>query len=173
MAEHKLQVLNLNRNPILTNIVKDPKEREALLTILNTFNAVFNIGRYGEVYFGPEVEHLLRINHAGRKFIAGEATTGVDTIKYIKPELWPMILERAYMKSDKVYYKKKCATGVFYMLRNGSVLQDIIEIWQGSKNINGSRSHILPQKVSSIQRGRLARRDFTDENDQHREALAN
>ena len=130
MAEHKLKVLILDHNPILTNIVKDPKEREALLTILNTFNTVFNIGRYGEVYFGPEVEHLLRINHAGRKFIAGEATTGVDTIKSIKPELWPKILERAYtMKTDRVERRKKCATGVFYMLRNGSVLQDIIEIW--------------------------------------------
>ncbi|OEU11713.1 hypothetical protein FRACYDRAFT_244836 [Fragilariopsis cylindrus CCMP1102] len=74
----------------------------------------------------------------------------------IKPQLWPLILERAYNKSDEitVYVKQdnsiaprtaftsryggprgsiiakkkkaKCPTGMHYMIRHGSVLQDII-----------------------------------------------
>jgi hypothetical protein len=70
----------------------------------------------------------------------------------IKPQLWPFILERAYNKSDEITVyvkqdnniaataftsrfgghgsiiakKKKCPTGIHYMVRHGSVLQDII-----------------------------------------------
>jgi len=52
----------------------------------------------------------------------------------MEPGLWPTILERAYSKrnrpevDDKKEVKMKRCTGVYYLLRNGSVLQDITEM---------------------------------------------
>ena len=80
-----------------------------------------------------------------------EQSSPLRMTKRIKPELWPTILERAYEKSDKVTNKrKKCATGVFYLLRNGSVLEDIISMRQGSNNINSnSNSNKRPRSSNT------------------------
>ena len=101
-----------------------------------------------------DVEYLLRINHAGRKYITGgseveaaEVTTETEAVttgdgsnnnkkllpsrtKPIQPQLWPKILERSYKKSDFFRSRKKCATGMFYLIRNSSILQDIIAMRQ-------------------------------------------
>ena len=159
IPDNCLRKLNLVYNRVRQKILRgDSKEKEALLTILNTFNEISFCSRES---CGSDVEYLLRINHAGRKFIAGggeEKDGGTTTMaiennnnsepsppnrttKQIKPELWPTILERAYEKSDKVNNeRKKCATGIFYLLRNGSVLEDIISMRQNSSNGNGNSS---------------------------------
>jgi hypothetical protein len=54
-------------------------------------------------------------------------------------------LERAYNKSDQVGItggRMKCATGMSYLIRNGSILQDIIEMWQQHHNCKNSTSSI-------------------------------
>mmetsp|Transcript_24569 Transcript_24569/g.27407 ORF Transcript_24569/g.27407 Transcript_24569/m.27407 type:complete len:245 (+) Transcript_24569:54-788(+) len=81
---------------------------------------------------------------------------GNNNKNMIKPQLWPFILERAYNKSNEIttydinvnnnnvynhhdndnditIRKKKCATGMHYMIRNGSVLHDIITAHQTSQ----------------------------------------
>jgi len=164
----RLRKLNLALNPVKFKIRDgdDSNENEALLTILNKFNEISDLGQLS-CGSCSEVEYLLRINHIGRKFITGEAgddgdegttTMTIDnnnnnnnhnnseplpphrmTKRRIKPELWPTILERAYEKSARVKYgygMKKCSTGIFYLLRNGSVFEDIIAMRQGSSNSN-------------------------------------
>ena len=136
-----LRKLGIVYNPVYRymKIQKDdPKEEKALLTIVNAFDEICCLGTYDdnhELY--PDVEYLLRINHAGRKFITGgeerDGTTANDNNNSrdnnnntkplpppIKPGLsWPTILERAYEKLGKIVDRKtKYATGMFYLLRN-------------------------------------------------------
>ena len=153
----------------------DPKEKEALLTIINAFDEICCLGSYDDDQeYSPDVEYLLRINHAGRKFITGGEERGGTTANDnnnsrdnniinnsnrplpppIKPGLWPTILERAYEKSDKIVRgNTKCATGMFYLLRNGSVLSDIIAMRQGNKS---SSSSSVPSKISVASGGGAA-----------------
>jgi hypothetical protein len=150
---------------------KDPKEKAALLTILNTFNGISSIGTcYGNVHgCSSDVEYLLRINHAGRKYITGGSeveasvvTTETEVVttgggsndnkelsssrtKPIPPQLWPKILERSYKQSGFFRSRKKCATGMFYLIRNGSILQDIIAMRQQQQqqhNSNGRAANV-------------------------------
>jgi len=151
-------------NPVYLHVIKiqncNPKEKEALLTILNAFDEICCLGTcYDNQELSPDVEYVLRINHAGRKFITGGEGRGGTTANDnsnsrdnnntiinnniplpppIKPGLWPTILERAYEKSSEkmVDRKTKGATGMFYLLRNGSVLSDIITMRQGNKSSN-------------------------------------
>ena len=108
----------------------------ALLTILNTFNMVSNLGVYHDGGgYDPEVEHVLRINLAGRKFMMGGRGGVGNTSKpmpIIHRALWPFILERARYTSATIYdasssscsmeekeYKKCGATGLFHLIRYG------------------------------------------------------
>ena len=83
-------------------------------------------------------------------------------VKPIQPALWPLIFERAYETSDKPrgVGNKKCATGMFYMLRNGTGLQDIIAMSQQGKSEirNSSSSNRPPPNVSSIATNNKRRR---------------
>ncbi|OEU11356.1 hypothetical protein FRACYDRAFT_263537 [Fragilariopsis cylindrus CCMP1102] len=116
--------------------------------------------------FDSDIEYLLRINHAGRKYItpstqshhhpAGEeGRSMVEELHEEEELLTKNKIKRAYNKSDEVTVyvkqgnniaprtaftsryggrgsiiakkkKKKCPTGIHYMIRHGSVLQDII-----------------------------------------------
>ncbi|MGK3762438.1 MAG: hypothetical protein ACI8RD_014756, partial [Bacillariaceae sp.] len=123
---NNLRKLNLSLNPVFND--KNPKEKAALLTLLDTFNGISNLGRglgtNGDVY-DPDVEHILRINHAGRKYIS--STMGSDNNPKINRSLWPIILERTYKKSSEIYDtyewdsqeskdRKKCSTGLFHLV---------------------------------------------------------
>jgi hypothetical protein len=125
------------------NTTKDPKEKSALLTLLNMFNGISNLccrsTNYDPKSYYPDFEYALRINHAGRTFISNReisssttTTTATDnttaTAPVINIALWPMILERAYKKSDAIYdttYMSnedreclKCATGLFDLVHH-------------------------------------------------------
>jgi hypothetical protein len=161
-----LRKLHTNHADLILND-KDPKENAALVTILNTFNGIsFLTTTFQNT--DSEVEYLLRINHAGRKFITGGIPKSVTTATtaiigaddedndnstnevsspssskniLIKPQLWPTILERAYNKSDEVDHMiTKCATGMYYLIRNGSILQDIIAMRQHNCNTRNTAS---------------------------------
>ena len=125
------------------NTTKDPKEKSALLTLLNMFNGISNLccrsTNYDPKSYYPDFEYALRINHAGRTFISNREisssttiTTTTDnttaTAPVINIALWPIILERAYKKSDAIYdttYMSnedreclKCATGLFDLVHH-------------------------------------------------------
>jgi hypothetical protein len=117
---------------------KDRKEmskgKSALLTLLNTFNGISNLCYSPLSSYHSDVEYALRINHAGRTFISnGEissGTTATSTAPVINNALWPLILERAYKKSEAIFYfdpswitnveieGSKCATGLFDLVRH-------------------------------------------------------
>ena len=162
-SSNNLRRLNLGRNPVLNhatirddvnshddrspNTARDPMEKVALLTLLDTFKGISNIGhclkmnlgRHVRVYqYDPEIEYVLRINQAGRKFMlettGGTGVIGVNNGNRTKPitnqALWPLILEKAYKNSAEIYdhdgrriskkvaESKMCSTGLFHMIRN-------------------------------------------------------
>ena len=104
-----------------------------MIIILDEFDGIYHIGGatqlvlYASEYFfeyPSDVEHLLRINHAGRKFImeGAKAVSGSNK-PVIKLALWSKILEKAHSKSAEIYdidfrddeeakNRKKCATGL-------------------------------------------------------------
>ena len=181
IPENRLRKLDFYMNPVIEKLNDDPKEKYAFMTILNTFNEISYVKFWCDEY-GPDIEYLLRINHAGRKFIYGEGDgeTTKKPVKTIQPGLWPKILERAYEKSDTIVSgsntfdgRKKCSTGIFYLLRNGPILQDIIALRQDSNNNNGygsttsdSSSNISPiaSDGCSAWRGRKRRLDHSKSN---------
>jgi hypothetical protein len=119
----------------IPNITKDPKEKAALATLLNTFKGISNLGVVlGEgSRYDSDVEHILQINQAGRKFVShsGEfLSSGSPPI--INNALWPIVLERPYKKSGRIFGlhfkwavaareerdKRRCATGLFYLVQH-------------------------------------------------------
>ncbi|OEU23313.1 hypothetical protein FRACYDRAFT_259352 [Fragilariopsis cylindrus CCMP1102] len=117
--------LYLHENPILKTISNGSEDNStqisAVLTLLNNFDGISNLGilNVNAYEYDPDVENLLRINHAGRKLIRNKeiasgiiaaATATATTAPVINPALWPLILERAYKKY-------KCATGLFDLTR--------------------------------------------------------
>ena len=177
-----LRKLGIVYNPVYRymKIQKDdPKEEKALLTIVNAFDEICCLATYNDLReYSTDVEYLLRINHAGRTFITGGEERGGTTANDnnnsrdnsiinninnnnnrplpppIKPGLWPTILERAYEKSSDiiVHGNTKCATGMFYLLRNESVLLDIIAMRQDNKS-----SSSMPLDISVASGGATAK----------------
>ena len=142
IPDNSLRKLKLYCNPVLEKIRDDQKEKDALMTILNAFSEISSLGSPCSIN-GLDVDYLLRINQAGRKFITGgpegrgEEPSAVDSHRFrndipprlpikpgIKLELWPNML------------KGTCETGMFYLIRNGYILQDIISIRQGDISNN-------------------------------------
>jgi hypothetical protein len=132
--------LNLLDNPVMDQSsnkmkdMKDMKEKNALLFLLNTFKAISNLG-WKYIDYDPDVEHVLRINHAGREFIMGGGKQGQEGIAILSKQsatinrvLWPKILERAYKKSAGIYFNndvgaeikehRKCASGLFHLVKH-------------------------------------------------------
>ena len=156
-----LRELNLKDNYLVLDDViknsiprtkKDHKEKSALLTILDTFYGISNLG-YGSTY-DPDVEYALRINHAGRKIIRDKeissgTTTATATAPVINKALWPIILDRAYKKSGEIYNltwinkedreKTKCATGLFDLVCHYCARWDDDNNNNNNSNENDSR----------------------------------
>ena len=122
MRDNSLRRFGLGLNPALEGhmkydpvsksivVTKDPKEKVALLTIIDVFG-ISSLDLSLNQKYEPDVEHILRIKYAGRKFImeAEEITTG-DTnnnnksTTVINRALWPIILDRSNKKSDGIYH---------------------------------------------------------------------
>ena len=151
IPNNKLLKLNLMQNPIreqicddgdgdTPNVTKDPKEIAALVTLLETFDGISNLGAYSSQKYEPKIEYALRINIAGRKKLmrgkssrrSNNADDEDDPI--MNRALWPLILERAYNNSSEIYIynrngrdtvsiseeteSKKCATGLFHLVHH-------------------------------------------------------
>ena len=134
MPDNNLRTLDLRHNPVekhmmiidgnssKSNITKDPKEKAAVLSLLDTFNGISNIGIAAYDGLDPDIEYVLRINHAGRKYMTINNNNNNNSSKSILTNraLWPLILERAYKKSDKICTipdGRKCGTGMFHLIR--------------------------------------------------------
>jgi hypothetical protein len=108
-----LRCLDLHRDPILERSQTDPMERDALMTILRTFKGICNLGACYIDQYHPDIEYLLRINHAGRRLVEGSIDDDDDhdhdgnnnKQPPIPISLWPIILERSYKKSNQIYGK--------------------------------------------------------------------
>jgi len=99
---------------------EDPKEKAAILSLLETFNTISNLGFIGsKVHAYSDVEYALRINHAGRRIVEGSHDATL-----LPPSVWPIALERVYEES----YRDDPFTGLYYLLRHGPVLQ-----WMGKQ----------------------------------------
>ena len=145
--DNNLRSLGLEFNPVLqvhteSNsvsksmvVTNDPKEKVALLTIVDAFG-ISSLDLSPDQKYEPDVEHILRINHAGKKFImeAEEIATGGpnnndESTTIINHALWPKILERAYKKSYEIYNyydwqvqeekdRERCSSGMFHLVRH-------------------------------------------------------
>ncbi|OEU11711.1 hypothetical protein FRACYDRAFT_244834 [Fragilariopsis cylindrus CCMP1102] len=151
IPNNKLLKLNLNHNPIrkqmcddgdgdTLNVTKDPKEIAALVTLLEKFDGISNLGVYSSQKYEPKIEYVLRINKAGRKELTrGKSSrrsnnTDDEDKPTMNRALWPLILERAYNNSSEIYIynrngrdtvsiseeteSKKCATGLFHLVHH-------------------------------------------------------
>ena len=76
IPKNNLIILDLAGNPVIKKINDNElKEKAAILTILDAFNGISGLGYHysicrGDVIKNRDVEYLLRINHAGRRYIS-------------------------------------------------------------------------------------------------------
>jgi hypothetical protein len=133
-----LCVLGLYGNPVMENIKDDPKEKEAVMSLLKTFNMIYNLGGACFCPNDTDIDYELSMNHAGRDRVVGEGVGNGD--RSIPLSLWPKILERAYEKfhqihDDGTYYpnkkQQKDARGMYYLLREGLALIGRPELGSG------------------------------------------
>ncbi|OEU23307.1 hypothetical protein FRACYDRAFT_233479 [Fragilariopsis cylindrus CCMP1102] len=99
------------------NATKDPKEIAALVTVLDKFDGISNLGAHSSHKYEPKIEYALRINIAGRKELmrgksSRRSNNADDEDKPIMNRaLWPLILERAYSNSSEIYNFERCGWG--------------------------------------------------------------
>lgn len=93
LPENCLRELSHLNSGVRDLINDNPEEKAAFLTILNTFDGISSLQccgydiNYERHECAPDVQYLLRINHAGRKYITGgpggteeEGTTAIATL---------------------------------------------------------------------------------------------
>ena len=126
IVNNSLQILDLSWNGVISKINDNPKEKAALMTILRTFKGLYDIGNnINMAEYQPDMKYQLHINHAGRRLIENCNLNS----KTISKSLMPFVLERAFQKSQDIYplywqhEREKDPTGMYYLLRSGSILQ--------------------------------------------------
>jgi len=107
-----------------------------MLSFLNAFDRISNLGlnSYIDEYkYHPDIEYLLKRNKVNMEFTTikeGNTLGCNDNPSIINRSLWPIIFERAYTNSHEIYDSysnttqeekndKKCATGLFELIRHG------------------------------------------------------
>ena len=128
-----LRILDLSGNPIFEKMKDSPEEKTAMLSFLQSCSSIHNIGGYKRSNYDSDIEHTLRINHAGRSNIVKGDTDSSGDRRSLPLSMWPTVLVRAYEKSYQIYDMastdggddgKKIrmdAIGVYDLLRNGLV----------------------------------------------------
>lgn len=110
--DNNLRLLGLGGNPVfkyrmINNLVHHtmkPKDSAALLGLLHTFNGISNLGLELFSSYEPDVEHVLRINYAGRKHITMgggdvEISIGSTVTPNMNQALWPFYYWRGRIRS--------------------------------------------------------------------------
>jgi hypothetical protein len=128
-----LRILDLYRNPIFEKMKDSPEEKTAMLSFLQSCSSIHNIGGYKRSNYDSDIEHALRINHAGRSNIVKGDTDGSGDRRSLPLSMWPTVLVRAYEKSYQIYDMattdggddgkeiRMDAIGVYDLIRNGLV----------------------------------------------------
>lgn len=137
IANDSLQVLDLSWNAIVRNVENDPREREALMTVLTAFKGLYNIGdNFNLIDYGPAMKYQLQINHAGRRLVEDSSLSN----KPILTSLMPFVFERAYQKSRDIHPsfrrsdREKDATGIYYLLHSEPVLRGYLRNPESGNN---------------------------------------
>ncbi len=125
IANNSLQILDLSCNIVLSKITENLQEKAAMMTFLRIFKGLYNLGNHIEMLDkSPEIKYQLQINHAGRRLMEDASPFNATT----STNLIPFVLERAFEKSRDIYpsfwryERKKDPTGVYYLLRNWSIV---------------------------------------------------
>jgi hypothetical protein len=154
--DNSLRVLILFDNCLKHQVYKhdDPKEKAALLALLDTFDGVSNLGHTNKKKYDPDIEYKLRINQAGQKFLVGSR-------RNINPALWSTIFERAYNTSSEIYdnkysscesiKQKKCATGLNHLIRHHFLSTFLI--YNSSANNNPAKAKAKATATESTDTG--------------------
>ena len=130
---YSLQTLNLQHNPIMKKRTSHPLEEKAFQLLLKEyFPFLGSLSTWDD--WDPPIEYLLRINRGGRVLMEGNRPFAKNDINnnYKTPEriplsLWPHVLELAYKTSPRGFLpKREDATALFYLIRNGPVLTEIM-----------------------------------------------
>jgi hypothetical protein len=130
---YSLQILNLQHNPIMKKRTSHPLEEQAFQLLLQEyFPFLGSLSTWDD--WDPPIEYLLRINRGGRVLVEGNRPLAKKDIKTndktpdrIPLSLWPHVLELAYKTSPRGFLpKREDATALFYLIRNGPVLTEIM-----------------------------------------------
>jgi len=127
IVSKSIRHLDLRKSPVMNKMKEDPKEKTAILSFLQTFNTVCNLGGCEVGDYDPDVEYALRINHAGRSIVEGSVDRSLPLT------VWPIVLERSFGKSGHIYdyydiKEQKNPTGLYYLLREGPALAGRVEL---------------------------------------------
>lgn len=113
-----LRRLYFYSNPIVNELLEEAaSETKALLRILERLKTIGDIGITAHLIcfanlYNRDIQYALRINNAGRCLVE------VDPDATSFPlSVWPLVLERAFRKSNFVRGDKQNATGLHYMIR--------------------------------------------------------
>ena len=119
-----LQRLNIKKgNPVVQKFKKHRNEINAIVTYLNVHSGLYSISQPRRKLHS-DIEHRLRLNHAGRNLLGGNPSTGKPPVA---KELHAIMMERSYKNSDHVFVwcanqrpskRKQDATGLYDLLRN-------------------------------------------------------
>jgi hypothetical protein len=110
--------LDLTNNPILSRGTNSINEKKAILSLLNTYNSIYQLGYIcNEDLIDPGIQYAMMINQVGRSI--------VENNRDLPLSVWPTLLERAYEKSGDHFshWKKgeKNRTCLHYLVRNAPI----------------------------------------------------
>jgi hypothetical protein len=162
--EYRLSRLHLLSNPVWKHYdafrderEKDPNGKDGLLTLLDKFTRISNIGpdEYGvvmgkEIAIDPDLEYILRINHVGGKYLTmldGGTIVRKPIINCSRLQDSMEVYNDGCGTSDEHKKKARCATGLFHLIRNMYVYQ-----WRGEKVylLAPSSNVYIPSTTSSL-----------------------
>jgi len=147
----KFRNLSLNTSKSALNeyrekLQNDPQEVEALKTILSAFPQLQGYQFY-KVSNGtcPDIEHLLNINRAGHVLVPAKQKTNRKTATPVIPlSVWPIVFHRAWkqvafrVEGESYSWNWKAPDAIYFLLRNGAVLQEISEGKRKRSNLKSS-----------------------------------
>ena len=109
---------------LIFSLRENSKEEAALLSFLETYNTIYDLGDISGRFNSKDVKYALRINHAGRSIVESRGN-----MKPLLLSMWPNLLEKAFESR-----KAKGPTGLHCLLRNGPALANRIGFCGGDGN---------------------------------------
>lgn len=140
-----IRCLDLSGNPITNKLEDDPEEKAAMLSFLQTFNTICDLGlKPRRTYdIDSDIVYALRINEAGRSIVegnfnnsnGGDGGDGRQQRSSLPLSAWPTVLKKAYEN------KENDPTGLFYLLREGPALAGRCDLNLITNNNNNNNNN--------------------------------